>query len=252
MKGDNLPDLNILAAYPIFTRKYGITMSQDDFLEEAYIAFKEINSIPVKYYYFIAKPDNKDSMIIQLPCNLHRIISVSSAPANPDNYKELEPYMLSAEIRDGEQNRLDVIAGNSDIKTYHFDDKPYTGLGSYIQFEWESDEAIRIIDGRLWDSEIHIVYDGIAVDETGLPLITLKHAKAIAAKVAVVYATRKMFAGDQVMAQIVPTITQESMRLTQAAAIPEHITDNELDEFLNEFTRMDRKRYNRSFKFRRG
>jgi hypothetical protein len=242
----------MLAAYPIMTRHYGITLSQDDFLEEAYLVFKDINSIPVKYYYFVDKPSNQEDMLIKLPCNVYRVLSVSSAPINGDNYHEMEPYRDShAELRDTEIMTRNIIAGNSDMKTYNLNDTPYVGLGSYIAFEWVDDDTIKIEDKRLVDTDIHIVYEGIAVDEDGIPMITRKHANAIAAKVAYIVATRRMFAGDQLMAQLIPTLSQEAARLMQAAAIPEHVTDNELDEVLNEFARFDRKRINRSFKFRR-
>ena len=246
------PTLNLLSAYTIFNRKYGISVSEDDFIEEAYHAFKDINSIPVRNYYSVQKPSNADSMTIQVPCNLYKLISVTGSPAHEDGYKDIEPYTELRNDRDGKVSNYNILTGNSDMRTYHFDDKPYTGLGTYLQYEWVDEMTIKIADQRLWDTEIHLVYEGIAMDEDGLPLITRKHAVAIAAKVALTYATRKMFQGDMLMANVLPTIKAESDRLVQAAAIPESITDNQLDEMLNEMTSFDRKRYNRSFKFRRG
>lgn len=252
MDGLNKADLNLLAAYPIMHRKYNITMSETDFIEEAYIAFKEINSIPVKYYYYTAKPLSIDNMSVKLPCNVYRILSVTSAPLNGDDYRDIEPYKAPlSQPKDRKELTQNILIGNSDLQTYQLNDTPYVGLGTYLAYEWGSDEHIIIADTRLVDSDIHIVYEGIAVDEEGLPMITRKHAQAIAVKVAYTYAIRKVFMGDPTMTQILPLLTQEAARLTQAAAIPEHITDNELDNMLNEHTRFDRKRYNKGFKFRR-
>jgi len=250
MNADFTPTLNIMAAYPIFKSKYGLTMIEDDFLEEAYLALRDINSIPVKIYYHVAKPENKDTMLVTVPCNLHKIISVTAAPLNRDGYKDYEPYKTYPHV--GYNEHMNILTGNSDLKTYHFNDTPHVGLGSYIEFEWNDESTIKILDKRLWDTEIHIVYEGIAVDEEGLPLITLKHAKAIAAKVALTRTIHKMFKGDPNAGNLLPYIQQEAARLVQAAAIPEHITDNELDKWLNEKVSFNRKRYNRSFKFNRG
>jgi len=246
--------LDLMSAYMILKRRYGIDITPDDFIEEAYLAFKEINSVPVKYYYYVTKPSDPDSMAIQLPCNLYRILSITSTPMNSDGFKDIEPYMEFRNNRDAKTQFYNILAGNSDLKTYHLNDTPYTGLGTYIKYEYieGEDSTIQIMDKRLFDKEIHIVFEGIAVNKEGLPLITRKHAVAIAAKVALVFATRMSFKGNQAMVQMVPFLQQESARLAQAAAIPEHITDNELDEMLNEFSRYERKRYNRSFKFRRG
>jgi len=249
MNAEYTPTLNIMAAYPIYTRKYGLTMSEDDFIEEAYMALRDINSIPVKVYYHVAKPNNKDEMIINVPCNLNRILSVTAAPLNRDGYKDYEPYKMGTRV--GYDEHMNILTGNSDLKTYHFNDTPKVGLGSYIEYEWVDETAIKIIDTRLFDTEIHIVYEGITVDEEGLPLITLKHAKAIAAKVALTKITHKMFRGDPSAGNILPYIQQEASRLVQAAAIPEHLTDNDLDKLLNEKVSFNRKRYNRSFKFNR-
>jgi len=246
------PTLNILAAYPIFKRKYGLTMQEDDFLEEAYQAFKDINSVPVQYYKLSQKPQNQDTMIIDVPCNLYRLISVTADPVHANKWGEVEAYKGRENRVNRDNEYINVLAGNSELKTYHFDDTPFTGVGSYLQYEWVDSTSIRIIDKRLWEVEIHMIYEGIKVDDDGLPMITRKHANAIAAKVALSYMTRKMFTGDPVAANSMQWISQESARLVQAAAIPEQITDNELDEVLNEHTRFDRKRYNRSFKFRRG
>ncbi|MCK5788270.1 MAG: hypothetical protein KAH32_04700 [Chlamydiia bacterium] len=249
MNSEYTPTLNILAAYPIFTRKYGLTMPESDFIEEAYLALRDINSTPVKIYYHVDKPTNRDEMLLTVPCNLSRIISITAAPLNSDGYKDYEPYRKSSRI--GHKENMNTLTGNTNMKTYHFNDAPYTGLGSYIEFEWVDETTIKILDTRLWDKEIHIVYEGVVVDNEGLPMITLKHARAIAAKVALTIVTHRMFRGDPTVGNLLPFLQQESGRLVQAAAIPEHITDNELDKWLNERVRHDRKRYNRSFKFNR-
>ena len=245
------PTLNILAAYSVLQRKYGITMAENDFLEDAYQAFKDINSVPVQMYKSIQKPQSKDTMIISVPCNLYKLVSITASPAHIDGYDDFEPYSKRTETN-GHVERLNVITGNSDLKTYHFNDTPYTGLGTYLSFEWVDATAIKIHDKSLWDTEIYIIYEGIKTDEDGLPMITRKHANAIAAQVAKSHVIKKLFSGDATLSALLPMITQDAARLMQAAAIPEQLTDNQLDEMLNEHTRADRKRHNRSFKFRRG
>lgn len=250
--GEFEPTLNLLAAYNIFKRKYGLSMQEEDFIEEAFMAFKEINSIPVDYYYFKQVPDNEESMLVDVPCNLSRIISVTVDTVHNSDYDELKPYSPTAyNYRGGGEEYANVLAGNSDLKTYHFNDKPFTAVGTYIQFSWEGDQKIKIHDKRLHSKQIHIVYEGLALDAEGLPLITRKHAQAIASKVALVVVTRKVFSGSPTMANLLPLLQNEVGRLVQAAAIPEHLTDNELDKMLDVKTSFDRKRINRGLKFNR-
>jgi hypothetical protein len=250
--GEFTPTLNLLTAYTIFKRKYGLSMQEEDFIEEAFIAFKEINSIPVEYYYSKQIPNNEEEMLVDVPCNLYRIISVTTDTIHPEDYDELKPYKpMPYNYRETGTEYRNVLAGDSDLKTYHFNSTPFTGVGSYIQFSWEGDQKLKIHDKRLYDKQIHIVYEGLAVDDDGLPLITRKHAQAIAAKVALVVVTRKVFSGNPAMANLLPLLQGEVGRLVQAAAIPEHLTDNELDKMLDVKTSFDRKRMNRGLKFNR-
>jgi len=245
------PTLNIMAAYPILKDEYGIKLQEHDFLEKAYQAFKDINSIPVKYYKYVQKPQSGDTMILDVPCNLYKLLSLTTTPLHDDGYDDLEPYKYTRYEVDSNKEFMNTVLGNSDLKTYHFNDSPNVGLGTYLQYEWIDETALKLYDENLFDTEIYMIYEGIEVDDKGLPKITRKHANAIAAKVALMVTKKKMFKGDPAAAQILPWITQESARLIQSAAIPEAITDNQLDEMLNEMKRFDRKRYNRSFKFRR-
>ncbi|MCK5788366.1 MAG: hypothetical protein KAH32_05180 [Chlamydiia bacterium] len=250
--GEFTPTLNLLAAYTIMKRKYGMSMQEEDFIEEAYIAFKEINSVPVTYYYYTQKPNNPTDLLIDVPCNVYRILSVTADTLHPEDYQDLEPYKKEPyNYREQNAEFMNTKYGNSELKTYHFNDTPYTGVGTYIHYSWVSDRQLKIEDKRLHDKQIHIVYEGIAIDDEGLPLITRKHAQAIAIKVALVVATRKAFAGDAGIANMLPLLQQEVGRLVQAAAIPEHITDNQLDKMLDVKTSFDRKRINRGLKFNR-
>jgi len=245
------PTLNILAAYPVFKQKYGLSMQEDDFLEEAYQIFKDINSVPTQYYKYVQKPQSKDTMIIEVPCNLYKLLSITSAPLQSDGWDNIEPYKNRVHGRRDRDSFVMEMAGESDLMTYRFNDTPYTGVGTYLKFEWVDETSIRILDTNLWDKEIYMVYEGIKTDADGIPMITRKQANAIAAKVAHNVVMRKVFSGDANLVNLLPVIGQEAARLMQAAAIPEQLTDNQLDEMLNEHTSYERKRRGRSFKFRR-
>ena len=246
------PTLNLMASYNIYKRTYNMSMNEEDFIEEAYIAFKEINSIPVEYFYTVQKPNNEEEMLIEVPCNMYRVVSVTSDITHADDFQDIKPYKVKAyNYRDGGEEYLNNLYGGSDLKTYHFNSAPNTGIGTYVHYSFESESKIKLADKRLVDKQIHLVYEGIRTDDDGLPMITRKHAKAIAAKVALINATRKMFSGDPTMANVLPFLQGEVGRLVQAAAIPEHLTDNQLDKMLDVKTSFDRKGYNRGMKFNR-
>ena len=95
-----------------------------------------------------------------------------------------------------------------------------------------------------------VVYHGIFADEeTGLPLITDKELRALTTYVAYVTLYKEgLKKKDSGALQIAQDLYQKWLRQCNAARIPEHLSQNEMDSILDVKTRWDRKQYGRSYK----
>lgn len=95
-----------------------------------------------------------------------------------------------------------------------------------------------------------VVYHGVQVDsEDGLPMINEKEMKAIAAFIAYTETFKDALRRkDKNSLQIAQTLKEEWLRRCNAARIPSHLSQNELDSILDCKYRYDRKLFNKSLK----
>jgi len=94
-----------------------------------------------------------------------------------------------------------------------------------------------------------VVYHGILADDEGLPLINEKEQRAIAAFIAYHYlykdGIKKRDANSIKLAQIVK---EDWLRGCNAARVPEHMSQNDMNAILDAKTSWNRKSYGKSFK----
>ena len=123
---------------------------------------------------------------------------------------------------------------------------PYWSRGKLVKY----DEG----DGKLYFSRpyknVMVVYHGIFVDdETGLPLITDKELRALTTYVAYVTLYKEgLKKRDSGALQIAQDLYQKWLRQCNAARIPEHFSQNDMDKILDVKTCWNRKAYGKSFK----
>jgi len=223
---------NILAAYSLCQSLYGITPDEDGFEDLALEAWGRIGNKHTRLYRYIGSV--KDG-VLELPCNVDEIESVhapfpdAQMTTSSSNYPWAENLWIESYI---------------DRRTHSSD--PYFQKGKLIRY----DEG----NGELYFAhnypKVMVVYHGIlADDETGLPLVNDKELRAIAAFVAYhdLYkeAIKKRDGNIMKLAQVVK---EDWLRLCNAARIPEHFSQNDMDAVLDVVTRWDRKQYNKSFK----
>lgn len=94
-----------------------------------------------------------------------------------------------------------------------------------------------------------VVYHGILADDEGLPLCNDKELRAIAAFVA--YATlykEGIKKRDGNILKLAQTVKEDWLRACNAARIPEHFSQNDMDQILDTKTSWNRKSYMKSFK----
>jgi len=244
--------LNILTGLAKMEALYSLTIDEMDYIEIALDVLRDINNYGVTSYLTFVELDEKG--VGTLPCNVDSIEAVvepgigereygervrydvkGGSHANDDFYREREIFY-----------RLGRFGARLDLNHRGILDTTFKG---YIPYTLGKENTITV-QGR--KGRIAVAYVGISVDDQGYPLITRKQSKALAAQAAKAMIYKGSFGGNKISISMLEFITQEAGRLLQAAAIPEQITDNELDEILDAKVSFGRKRYHRYGKIGRG
>lgn len=212
---------------------YGIEMPEDKFEELALIAYNHIGNKICRTYRYFGKVD-KDTLSLELPCNVLHIISVCGAledwehvtnkhwHGDPDSFA-IEQYIEKTKMfRDPLYQSGKFLKYEQVGNTLYFD-KPYPFVG--------------------------ILYRGQELDDNGLPEINDKEANAIAVYIAY---TQKYKEALQTMDKNMIAAAQMLKRdwdiKCDQAKTPEFINHNQMDEILNAKTNWNRKQFNKSYK----
>lgn len=97
--------------------------------------------------------------------------------------------------------------------------------------------------------DVLVVYHKLITDDEGLPKVNDKELRALAAYVAYVDTFKKsLIRQDGNAVQLAAVIEQKWLKLCSAARIPNKLSQNDMDSFLDAKTRWDRKVYRKSYK----
>lgn len=221
---------NIKAAYGLCDSLYGVTPDENSFEDLVLTAWNKIGTKHTRLYRY--EGSVKDG-VLKLPCNVDVIESVhvpipdAQMSSNSSNYPWQNVWI---------ESYIDFFPRLND---------PYFQPGKLVKY----DEG----DGELYFPHnyprVLVVYHGIlADDEDGLPLVNDKELTAIATFVA--YASlykdgiKKRDVNTVKLAQ---TIKEDWLRACNAARIPEHMSQNDMDAILDAKTSWNRKSYHKSF-----
>lgn len=96
-----------------------------------------------------------------------------------------------------------------------------------------------------------VVYHGVLADEEdGLPLITEKESRAIAAFIAYISLYKESIQKrDGNLLKLAKTIETDWIKLCRAARVKDYLSQNDMDRILDACTSFNRKSYGKSFKF---
>lgn len=221
---------NINAAYGLCESLYGIVPDENTFEDLALEAWGRIGTKHTRLYRYIGNVKNHE---LQLPCNVDVIESVH-IPIPDAQFTSNKTH----------NHWSDNIWIEGYIDFWKHGQAPYWDYGKLVKY----DEG----DGVLFFKEnyphVMVVYHGIFADEEdGLPLVNDKELRAIAAFVSYVTVykdgIKKRDANSIKLAQV---IKDDWLRLCNAARIPEHFSQNDMDAILDVKTRWDRKQYGKS------
>ena len=224
---------NINTVYGLVETLYRITPNESNFEDIVMNGWSYINNKHTRLYRYVADAD-KDG-VLDLPCNVDVIESVHIPM--PDAKMTSNKTVF---------NEINTLFTEGYIDAWKRLEDPYWTRGKLVKYDEGNNQ---LFFARPYKN-IMVVYHGIIVDEeTGLPLVTDKEIKALAAYVA--YAS---LYGEGIqkrnpdIIKFAQTIYADWLKLCNAARIPEHLSQNEMDSILDVKTRWDRKQYGRSYK----
>lgn len=223
-------------AYTQARELYGLELDPDVFESLGLIAWDRIGNKEYRLYKYSTTPleDSLGYWYVTLPCNVDIIEAVTT---NYEDYQKTTPTTLAGNNQNG------WIEGYVESRKYN------TGSlyssGKFIKYREEGDHIV--MNDRF--EVVNILYKGVVVDDTGLPLLNNKEMDAIAAFCVFADVRKKaIITKDQTSWAQVPYLEQQWLIKCSQARVPDYINQNEMDEILNVTTSWDRKRYGKSFK----
>lgn len=223
--------LNIQTAYGLAETLYGASVTSDDFEELALNAWELINNKHTRLYSYIGDTECKE---LKLPCNVSVIESVHIP-------------IEDAKVTGPHFNGFDNGGAFTERYVEHFkwNTDPLYSSGKLIKYREEDGTLVFSRDYR----GVKVVYHGVIVDEEGLPLVTSKEMRAIAAYVAYMSMYKKSLVNrDATAFQFAQTLKEDWLRSCNAARVPDHLSLNDMNDILEVRVRWDRKQYGKSLK----
>lgn len=223
---------NINSAYALCDTLYGIAPDESDFEDLAMEAWNRIGIKHTRLYRYVSDVVNHR---LQLPCNVDVIESVH-IPVPDAQVTSNANY----------NNWNDTIWIEGYIDAWKRLEDPYWTRGKLVKY----DEG----NGELYFSRdypnVMVVYHGIFADnEDGLPLVNDKELRAIATFVAYASLYKEgIKKRDTNTIKLAQTIKEDWLRAANAARIPDHFSQNDMDQILDAKTTWNRKMYSKSFK----
>ena len=224
---------NINTVYGLVETLYGITPNESNFEDIVMNGWSYINNKHTRLYRYVADAD-KDG-VLDLPCNVDVIESVHIPM--PDAKMTSNKTVF---------NEINTLFTEGYIDAWKRLEDTYWTRGKLVKYDEGNNQ---LFFARPYKN-IMVVYHGIIADEeTGLPLVTDKEIKALAAYVAYASLYREgIQKRNPDIIKFAQTIYADWLKLCNAARIPEHLSQNEMDSILDVKTRWDRKQYGRSYK----
>lgn len=225
---------NIKAAYGLCDSLYGVIPDENNFEDLALTAWNKIGTKHTRLYQFEGSVKNG---VLELPCNLEDI----------DLIESVHIPIPDAEVSSNSTNwPWQNIWIESYIDRFPRSSDPYFHTGKLVKYDKGENE--------LYFSHnyprVLVIYHGILADEEeGLPLVNDKELTAIATFIAYASLYREgIKKRDANTIKVAQTIKEDWLRACNAARIPDHLSQNDMDAILDAKTSWNRKSYHQSFK----
>lgn len=235
------PEYNFLNAKAVMEELYPIRIPEDKFLEKAYYAWKELPDRHSDYHVFISDVNTNNR--INLPENVDYIMNVTYA-----NYFYYNMFGDASIFLYRNGSRL-TYPSSEEWSHYNIDKSKKDNFRQNITYDL-NDGYIEFPQGDLENTKIAILYRGLLVDDNCDPLLYYREVQAVAARVAFYETRYNAMMGVPNTAELLQYLELQSNTTILRAGMPENVTDNQWDQYLNVKTSFDRKSHNKNYKFR--
>ena len=213
---------------------YDIEGDTDDLEEIGLVAHNFIGNKNTQLHKAILNVNCEDGSV-QLPCGADVIESVT--------YCGIEDWNYTSNIK--EHGDLSSLYTESYIEGQKAFLDPHYTSGKFVKYRKVGDKLY--VNKGL--GKVIVLYHGIILDEDGLPEINDKEAIAIAEYIAYVIKYKEAIrTNNRNVLQMAQELKQQWLFHCSAARVPEHISQNEMDQILNAQSSWDRKTYGNSYK----
>lgn len=224
---------NFNSAYYQMHLLYETELTPEEFEEIGLIAWGKIGNRRTRLYRYVTDiqcPDNT----VELPCNCDIIEAVT--------YGFEEWNYVTNDTVNGDYASQFIENYIESRKLYS---DPLYVSGKYAKFE-------RVGDTLYFEKNyghVNILYKGIILDEEGLPEINHKEKDAIACYCACIKRFKEGWKNhNQNMLQEAQLLEQKWLKLCDAARIPIHLSQNDMNEILDAKSSWNRKIFNKGYK----
>lgn len=222
---------NARSVYSLANILYGVSIDSTNFDDIILNGWELIGNKHTKFYKYTTNTVNKR---VELPCNIGTIEAVFSPEVDArtsyptDTYPNIYSQWIESYIESWKRNK-----------------NVFYNSGALIKYWIEGDELVCDRDYN----NLTILYRGVLVDEDGMPYLTDKEVKALAAYCAYIDTYKKsLIHKDGNLMQLANILKTDWLRLCNNARVPDHISQNEMNDVLDVKSRWDRKVFGKSFK----
>lgn len=215
---------------------YDLEMSPETFEEVGLIAWNKIGNKTMRLYQCtleIGCPQEGEYKV-ELPCNCDELEAVTF---DWEDWRYTTNMTVNGDY--SSQFIENYIEGRKLFKN------PLYINGKYAKYQ-------RVGNTLYFDENygyVNILYRGIVLDDEGLPEITEKEKDAIACYCAYTWKFKEGWkTNNQLMLQAAQLLEQRWLKLCDAARVPSHITQNEMNQILDAKSSWNRKIFNKSLK----
>lgn len=213
---------------------YDVEGDTEDLEEIGLVAHNFIGNKNTQLHKAILNVNCEDGSV-QLPCGVDIIESVT--------YCGIEDWNYTSNIK--EHGDLSSLYTESYIESQKAFLDPHYTSGKFVKYRKVGDKLY--VNKGL--GKVIVLYHGIILDEDGLPEINDKEAIAIAEYIAYVIKYKEAIrTNNRNVLQMAQELKQQWLFHCSAARVPEHISQNEMDQILNAQSSWDRKTYGNSYK----
>lgn len=226
--------MNFRYALTLAQTLYDVEGDTEDLIDIGLVAHNFIGNKFTQLYKEILDVNCKDGSI-QLPCGVDIIEAVT--------YCGMEDW-----------NYTDNTKPNGDISSLYTENyiesrkaflDPHYISGKFVKYRKVGDKLY--VNKGL--GKVQVLYHSIILDEDGLPAINDKEAIAIAEYIAYVTKYKEAIrTNNQNVLRMAQELKQQWLFHCDAARVPEHVSQNEMDQILDALTAASWKTHGKSFK----